>query len=68
MVNERLAHGIDQAGHFTVARELVVDVLSAGEANEQRDKEFKLKLYSRHGFQEYWIVSWQLKFELFGLY
>ncbi len=58
---ERLANGVDQAGHLTVAPELMVEVLSPGELNEQRDKEVKLKLYSLHGVQEYWIVNWQLK-------
>jgi Uma2 family endonuclease len=37
----------------------MVEVLSPGEQNEQRDKEIKLKLYSRYGIQEYWIVNWQ---------
>ena len=59
--NNHLANGIDAAGHLTVAPELVVEILSPGERNEQRDKEAKLKLYSLHGVQEYWIVSWQLK-------
>ena len=59
--NERLAHGIDEAGHFTVAPELMVEVLSAGAKNEQRDRELKLKLYSLYGVQEYWIANWQLK-------
>jgi Uma2 family endonuclease len=58
---ERLAYGVDQAGHLTVAPELMVEILSPGELNEQRDKELKLKLYSLHGVQEYWIVNWQLK-------
>ncbi len=58
---ERLANGVDDAGHFTVAPELIVEVLSAGEKNEQRDKSFKLKLYSLHGVREYWIVNWRLK-------
>ena len=58
---ERLANGLDAAGHLTIAPELMVEVLSPGELNEQRDKEVKLKLYSRHGVQEYWIVNWQLK-------
>ncbi|KGF73278.1 hypothetical protein DO97_20805 [Neosynechococcus sphagnicola sy1] len=58
---ERLAHGIDQAGHLTVAPELMVEVLSPGELNEQRDREVKLKLYSLQGVQEYWIANWQLK-------
>jgi Uma2 family endonuclease len=56
---DRLANGIDDAGHLIIAPELVVEILSAGELNEQRDKEVKLKLYSRHGVQEYWIASWQ---------
>ncbi|MEM8807268.1 MAG: Uma2 family endonuclease, partial [Cyanobacteria bacterium P01_G01_bin.38] len=59
--NDRLANSIDQAGHLSIAPELIVEVLSPGELNEQRDKEVKLKLYSRHGVQEYWIVSWQLQ-------
>jgi Uma2 family endonuclease len=58
---ERLANGVDDAGHLMVAPELMVEVLSPGELNEQRDKEVKLKLYSLHGVQEYWIVNWQLK-------
>lgn len=59
--NQRLANGVDESGHLTVAPELMVEVLSSGTENEQRDKEIKLKLYSRHGVQEYWIVNWQLK-------
>lgn len=58
---ERFASGIDKAGHLTVAPELIVEILSPGEKNEQRDREFKLKLYSIHGVQEYWIVNWQLQ-------
>ncbi|MBV8883201.1 MAG: Uma2 family endonuclease [Chroococcidiopsidaceae cyanobacterium CP_BM_RX_35] len=58
---ERLANGIDEAGHLIVAPELMVEVLSPGKLNEQRDKEVKLKLYSLQGVQEYWIVNWQLK-------
>jgi Uma2 family endonuclease len=57
----RLAHGLDDAGHFIVAPELMVEILSPGTQNEQRDREVKLKLYSRHGVQEYWIVNWQLQ-------
>ncbi|MEL6604481.1 MAG: Uma2 family endonuclease [Cyanobacteria bacterium J06614_10] len=59
--NERLETGIDEAGHFVVAPELMVEVLSAGSKQEQRDRELKLKLYSIHGVQEYWIVNWRLK-------
>jgi Uma2 family endonuclease len=55
----RLETGLDSAGHFTVAPELMVEILSSGDQNQQRDKEVKRKLYSRHGVQEYWIVDWQ---------
>ncbi|MBE9032354.1 Uma2 family endonuclease [filamentous cyanobacterium LEGE 11480] len=64
--NERLetgldsaGHFLDSAGHFIVAPELMIEILSAGQENQQRDKELKLKLYSRYGVQEYWIVDWQ---------
>lgn len=56
-----LDDGIDESGHFVIAPELMVEVLSRGELNEMRDKKVKLKLYSLHGVREYWIVSWQLK-------
>ena len=58
---ERLAKGTDEAGQLTVAPELMIEILSVGVHNEQRDREFKLKLYSLYGVQEYWIVSWQLQ-------
>jgi Uma2 family endonuclease len=54
-----LQTGLDESGHFTTAPELVVEILSAGEQNQQRDREVKLKLYSRFGVQEYWIIDWQ---------
>ena len=57
----RLERGLDDAGHFTIAPELVVEILSSGTQNEQRDKSIKLKLYSQYGVQEYWIVNWQLQ-------
>ncbi len=30
--------------------------------NERRDREAKLKLYSRRGVLEYWIVNWQERY------
>lgn len=56
---DRLRTGRDAAGHFIVVPELIVEVLSPGGANERRDREVKLKLYSRQGVREYWIVDWQ---------
>ncbi|HEY0173402.1 MAG TPA: Uma2 family endonuclease [Pyrinomonadaceae bacterium] len=55
--HERMAGAIDKAGHFTRAPELVVEVLSPGKRNEYRDRQAKLKLYSRRGVSEYWIVD-----------
>lgn len=55
---ERLMNSIDEAGHLRAAPELTIEVLSPGKTNEERDRQAKLKLYSRHGVQEYWIVDW----------
>lgn len=54
---ERLAQIEDEAGHLTSAPELIVEVISPGIENEKRDREVKVKLYSRQGVQEYWIVD-----------
>ncbi len=59
---ERLAGALDEARHLTIAPELVIEVLSLGKANEVRDREAKLNLYSRRGVDEYWIVSWMESF------
>ena len=40
------------------APELIAEVLSDGAHNVARDREAKLKLYSRRGVLEYWIVNW----------
>jgi Uma2 family endonuclease len=47
--------GADRKLH--AAPELVVEVLSPGTRNEARDREAKLRLYSRQGVSEYWIVD-----------
>jgi Uma2 family endonuclease len=59
--HERLANGLDEAGHLTIAPELIVEVLSPGIQNERRDREAKLKLYTERGVQEYWILDWRTK-------
>jgi Uma2 family endonuclease len=46
-------------GHLHGAPELVIEVLSPGTTNEQRDREKKLGLYARYGVQEYWIPDWR---------
>jgi Uma2 family endonuclease len=59
--NERRDIAYDPNGHFRVAPEVVIEVLSFGKANERRDREMKLKLYSRRGVDEYWIANWRTK-------
>lgn len=55
---ERLATALWPDGHLHSAPELVVEVLSPSEINVRWDRETKLKLYSRRGVLEYWIVNW----------
>ena len=57
---ERLGALLDEKGHLRAAPDLVIEVLSPGSTNEQRDRETKLKLYSRRGALEYWIADWRL--------
>jgi Uma2 family endonuclease len=59
--NDRLALTLASDGKLHGAPELVIEVLSAGSANERRDCEAKLKLYSRRGVSEYWIADWRLR-------
>jgi Uma2 family endonuclease len=57
--NRRLAVALTADGKLHSAPELVVEVLLPGESNERRDREAKLKLYSRRGVEEYWILDWR---------
>ena len=59
--HQRLAAGVDEEGHFTIAPELIIEVLSPGTQNERRDRETKLKLYAERGVQEYWILDWRIQ-------
>jgi len=59
MSRERRAIAFQEDGKYHSAPELVVEVLSPGPTNERRDRATKLKLYSRRGVLEYWIVSWR---------
>jgi Uma2 family endonuclease len=56
--HDRLIKGIDESGHLIIAPELIVEILSAGEQNIQRDRQVKRKLYSQYGVLEYWIADW----------
>src|SRR5215475_3861941 len=55
---ERFGGSRDEDGHFVVAPDLIIEVLSPGKSNKERDRQAKLKLYSRRGIQEYWMVDW----------
>src|SRR5229473_7512231 len=57
--HERYATALQADGKFHSSPELVVEVLSPGLENERRDRELKLKLYSRRNVKEYWVVNWQ---------
>ncbi len=57
----RRATALGPDGHLHAAPEVVVEVLSPGSLNERRDREAKLKLYSRRGVLEYWIVDWRTR-------
>lgn len=59
--NDRLGSSLQADGKLHDAPDLVVEVLSPGKANERRDREAKLGLYSRRGVGEYWIVSWETR-------
>jgi len=58
---ERLSQILGEDGKLHAAPDLAVEVISPGRPNEQRDRGAKLKLYSRRGVREYWIVDWQTR-------
>jgi Uma2 family endonuclease len=57
----RLAQILGPDGKLHEAPELVIEVVSPGKANAERDRETKLELYSRYAVQEYWIADWQAR-------
>lgn len=59
--NERLAAALREDGKLHSAPDLIIEVLSPGSRNRRRDREAKLKLYSRRGVLEYWIVDWRTR-------
>lgn len=48
---------LNDDGHLTGAPELIIEVLSESQADKDRDRKYKLKLYSAEGVQEYWILD-----------
>lgn len=56
---ERLATALGEDGKLHPAPELIIEVLSPRTVDERRDREAMLKLYSRRGVEEYWIIDWR---------
>lgn len=54
--HERLAQ-IEKNERLYGAPELVIEILSPGKENEDRDRVHKLQLYSRYGVSEYWLIN-----------
>ncbi len=57
MSRERATAIVGSDGHLHAAPELVIEILSPGGRNEYRDREAKVRLYSRQGVQEYWLLD-----------
>lgn len=55
----RMPNVLGPDGKLHDAPDLAIEILSPGKANEERDREKKLALYSRQGVPEYWIVDWR---------
>lgn len=56
---ERVATVFHDDGKLHSAPDLIVEILSPGTRNQQRDRVKKLALYARWGVLEYWIVNWR---------
>ena len=54
--NERRAE-IASGERITGAPDLIVEIVSPGSENEQRDRVAKRQLYGKYGVKEYWIVD-----------
>jgi Uma2 family endonuclease len=54
--NERRAE-IASGERVEGAPDLVIEIVSPGPANEQRDRIAKKRLYAKHGVKEYWLVD-----------
>jgi Uma2 family endonuclease len=56
---ERLSNILGPDGKFHAAPEIMIEIVSPGKANSERDREIKLELYGRYAVQEYWIADWR---------
>ncbi len=56
---ERMPAVLGRDGKLHDAPDLMIEILSPGKANDERDHEKKLTLYSRYDVREYWIADWR---------
>jgi Uma2 family endonuclease len=56
---ERFRQVVGEDHKLHAAPDLMVEVLSPGRQNEERDRSRKLDQYSRYGVQEYWLADWR---------
>ena len=56
---ERFERIVGEDGKIHAAPDLVIEILSPGPTNEERDLDLKLTLYSRRGVREYWVADWR---------
>jgi Uma2 family endonuclease len=56
---ERIDRVVGEDGKLHAAPDLIVEILSPGAKNEERDLGTKRTLYSRRGVREYWIADWR---------
>jgi len=47
--------------HLTEAPDLIVEVLSPGKENIERDRKMKWQVYGKRGLREYWIVDPEMR-------
>ena len=59
IARQRYSVVVGEDGKLHSAPDLAVEILSPGRDNERRDRELKVKMYSRHGVREYWIVDYR---------
>src|SRR5205823_8498004 len=59
VAQDRLRSVVGEDEKLHAAPDLVIEILSPGARNEDRDLRLKLRVYSLYGVPEYWIFDWR---------